>query len=48
MANQARLTFENIPVAPHLLKEWKGMSTEPYKEGGEWRSVYRPHFTKGQ
>ncbi|KAF8511104.1 hypothetical protein JB92DRAFT_3118385 [Gautieria morchelliformis] len=46
MAKQAQLTFENIPVAPHLLKEWEAMSTEPYKEGGEWRSVYRPHFAK--
>ena len=48
MANQAQLTFDNIPVAPHLLKEWEGMSPEPYKEGGEWCSVYWSQFIKGQ
>ncbi|KAF8520555.1 hypothetical protein JB92DRAFT_2786172 [Gautieria morchelliformis] len=46
MAKQAQIAFENIPVAPHVLVEWEAMSTEPYKEGEEWRSVYRPRFVK--
>ncbi|KAF8527717.1 hypothetical protein JB92DRAFT_3093208 [Gautieria morchelliformis] len=46
MAKQAQIAFENIPMAPHVLVEWEAMITEPYKEGGEWRSVYRPRFAK--